>query len=294
MSIEIQTAPIVFTPLTDKVDVLTVTGQIIPVIRKGTYQVDPVTGHSCAVIGSIRFEDLRGQPVDESTLVGLANQQVPELAPDRQYFWNPDSAPFYTEGGINYNLDGSLFTGDTSGYQPGYSCTPTITPTTNESDAWAVYPDGQYLPIIKSVTTQGADTLPTVYRQVDGTEFIPTGPIVTELPAPKFKHTNQYLTTGLQLPTLDLPLAGWAIAWLAPMTTICNPSAVSAAFLNGERLIGTGGNARHDFDGMQTCEYPDLQLAGEAIANTTLSYRTTPIIISTIPQVDTMTSMMMT
>lgn len=249
-------------------------GSKITAIRRATYQVNPENGHSCAVLGSVKFEDLFGQGLDENLIVSFSEDGEAALPP-RQYFWSENSTPIYIENGIAYNLDGTIYNGSLVGYQPGVAssiCTTT-------SIVYAVY-GNMYLPLIKIVV--GALVR---YTTINNVSWAINAPIVLSLPAPTFAHINQYLTAA----TIDQlgdnilgELVGWAIAWYAPFATICDPT-ISDAILESVPLIGQSGTARHTVDAAKEVEIPNLLLTGNATANVLWSFRKSPIVIDEMP-----------
>jgi hypothetical protein len=284
MSIEISSNPITLQPIATTIKVRMTDGQIMTVVRRATYQVDPVSGHSCAVKGSIGFEDVRGNPINENLLVGFSDEVV---APVRTYFWSENGNPIYVENGIAYSLDGGIYSGPLEGYQPGY---PVSHHAANIKTVWAVY--GKSYLQLNAFTYNNI----TTYQTINGTAWSGTAPIVLELPAPVFGHINKYIdsvsnTIDAVIAALESapgPLAGWAIAWVCPFPTTCEPMAdASQIFLDNEPLVGNSGRINQGCNGMETVQPPNLEIKGKAAANIVWHYRVSPVVIQDSPEMNT-------
>jgi hypothetical protein len=277
MSIEIQSAAMSLVPSSTVVEVLTLAGDVIRVMRVATYQVDPLTGHACPVKDGVHYESLQGERIDSSAIVRLADgPKAPPVAPMRIYFYGA-GAPVYVENGVIYNLDGSIFNGSIDGYVPGYNQNTTVV----RDIVWGVFPGDKYLPI-RRTTVNGEATY-----SIDGNNIslIQIGAIAVAetLPPARFCYSNQVLKAGDTIALKELPLAGFAINYYAPLETICEPRVESAVIIQGAPMIGISGSARHNSNGMETIEVPEVRLEGKAVANVVLSFRCSPLLIDSVP-----------
>jgi hypothetical protein len=274
MSVSLSQSGLVLQPCAVQCTVRRPDGTIVPATQIGTYQVDPETGKSELVLNSLKYTDDAGNAIFGAVRV---NAQSPApLPPTRQWFSSASGAPLYALGDGIFNLDGSPYTGDTTGYTASSDWTVNYTQTII-SKVWARYGD-TYVALSRTTTIDGTNTPNVVTYSFEGALVVPNAPTVDELPAPNYIKVGQSVFgDSASVAPRNLPICGFGLVWVKPLPTVEYPQK-SRVIVGGHEPFLADECTLQSEAPMGTIEPPLVEVIGRAIADVWYRQRTSPLL----------------
>jgi hypothetical protein len=249
-------------------------GVVMPATQVGTYQINQETGKSELVLDSLDYLDDAGRAIP-----GAVRVSPPAPAPVqaiRKYFFSPDRPALYALGDGVFTLDGSPYTGDTTGYTASGDATANHTQTIIRK-VWARYGD-TYVALTRTTTIEGANTANVVTYSFEGDLVVPNAPIVDELPAPNYKKVGQSVFgDSASVAPRNFPICGFGLVWVKPLPTVEYPRD-SRVIVGGHEPYVADECTLNSEAPMGTVEPPLVEVTGRAIADIWYRQRTSPLL----------------
>jgi hypothetical protein len=256
--------------------------------RVATYQINPRTGRSILIIGSVRFEDYNGVTIDNIVGPHITNT-APHINNTRMWFWSSVGGPIYLDNGVFYTHTGDVYSGDVSNYQPGAA-----TDNSAETHAkitirkcWIRFSLSSYLPATKITKTTIVNNSPIMvnFVMVAGDIYeLPEGAtVVDELPSPVYEQVSQTVTDeSPSLPPSNFPISGFACSWIILYPTNEDPELGEVVIGDGSYDI-SGSETLNSEDPFGTVVPPTVLCNKNAIVKLIYRVRTSPVLISEPP-----------